>query len=65
MLRLILSRLLGGVAVIVAVATLAFFLLHAAPGGPFDAERALPENVRKNVEAHYHLDEPILSQYAR
>jgi len=64
-LRLIVSRLAGGVAVIVAVATLAFFLLHAAPGGPFDAERALPENVRKNVEAHYHLDEPILSQYAR
>ena len=65
MLRLILSRLAGGLGVIVAVATLSFFLLHAAPGGPFDAERALPANVKRNVEAHYHLDESLVSQYAR
>jgi len=64
-LRLILGRIAGGLGVVVAVATLAFFLLHAAPGGPFDAERSLPANVKRNVEAHYHLDEPVISQYGR
>jgi oligopeptide transport system permease protein len=63
--RLVLGRIVGGIGVVVAVATLAFFLLHAAPGGPFDAERALPANVKRNVEAHYHLDEPVISQYGR
>ena len=38
MLRLIVSRLAGGVAVLAAVATIAFLLLHAAPGGPFSRE---------------------------
>jgi oligopeptide transport system permease protein len=65
MLRLIVTRLAGGVAVVVAVATLSFFLLHAAPGGPFDAERALPPAVKTNIEAHFHLDESIVSQYGR
>jgi oligopeptide transport system permease protein len=65
MLRLIVSRLAGGVAVVVAVAALAFFLLHAAPGGPFDAERALPAAVKRNIEAHYHLDESLPAQFSR
>jgi oligopeptide transport system permease protein len=64
-LRLVLGRIAGGLGVVVAVATLSFFLLHAAPGGPFDAERALPANVKANVEAHYHLDEPLVAQYGR
>ena len=65
MLRLVLGRLVGGLGVIVVVATVSFFLLHAAPGGPFSAERALPAQVKRNIEAHYHLDEPLLSQYGR
>src|SRR6185437_13455002 len=63
--RLVLGRIAGGIGVVIAVATLAFFLLHAAPGGPFDAERSLPANVKRNVEAHYHLDEPVVVQYGR
>ncbi len=65
MIRLVLGRIAGGLGVVIAVATLSFFLLHAAPGGPFDAERALPANVQRNVEAHYHLDESVVAQYGR
>ncbi|MCE9574051.1 MAG: ABC transporter permease [Deltaproteobacteria bacterium] len=64
MLRLILSRLVGGVGVIIAVATFSFLLLHAAPGGPFDAERALAPQVQRNIEARYHLDDSLVTQYA-
>jgi oligopeptide transport system permease protein len=44
---------------------LAFFLLRAAPGGPFDDERALPAEVQAQVAAAYHLDEPLWRQFAR
>jgi oligopeptide transport system permease protein len=47
------------------VATLSFFLMRAAPGGPFDAERKLPPSIEKNVKAKYHYDEPLHMQYLR
>jgi len=40
-------------------------MVHAAPGGPFDDERALPPDVAANVEAAYHLDEPLPQQLMR
>jgi oligopeptide transport system permease protein len=48
------------------VATLCFFLMRAAPGGPFDRERApaSPE-VEAALRARYHLDEPLGRQYVR
>ena len=45
MIRFILGRIAGGFVVVFAVATVAFFLLQAAPGGPFDGERAVPPEV--------------------
>ncbi|MBK9035192.1 MAG: ABC transporter permease [Myxococcales bacterium] len=65
MLRLIVTRLLGGVAVLAAVATIAFLLLHAAPGGPFSSERRLQPAVERNIEERYHLRDPLWRQYAR
>src|SRR4051812_18381086 len=48
------------------ISLLAFLLLHAAPGGPFDKERApaSPE-IKRHIEAKYHLNEPIWRQYLR
>lgn len=40
-------------------------MVHAAPGGPFDDERALPTGVAANIEAVYHLDEPLPQQFLR
>ncbi|MBC8355399.1 MAG: ABC transporter permease [Planctomycetes bacterium] len=45
------------------VYTVSFFLMHAVPGGPFDAERNLPPEVRKNVEAQFNLNDPLPVQY--
>jgi oligopeptide transport system permease protein len=39
--------------------------MRLAPGGPFDRDRALPEQVRANIEARYHLNEPPWQQYLR
>jgi oligopeptide transport system permease protein len=43
----------------------AFFLMRAAPGGPFDDERALPPEIEANLQAAYSLDQPVTVQFAR
>jgi oligopeptide transport system permease protein len=65
MLRFLLKRLVHGLIVLWVVATLTFILLRLAPGGPFDRERKLPAEVLANIEARYHLDEPLSKQYGR
>lgn len=65
MLTFFLQRLLGSLFVMWVIMTLSFFLMRMAPGGPFDLERALPADVMKNIEAKYHLDEPLHMQYVR
>ena len=63
MISLLLKRLIHGVIVLWAVATLTFTLLRLAPGGPFDSERKLPPEILANLEAKYHLNEPLIEQY--
>lgn len=65
MLRYILRRLFVAIPTMLVIITLAFFLMRAAPGGPFDTDRGLPEEVEANLNAKYHLDEPLLQQYGR
>ncbi len=63
MLNLVVKRLLWGIPVLWLVLTLTFFLLRAAPGGPFDQERELPAEVEKLIAAKYQLNQPIVQQY--
>jgi oligopeptide transport system permease protein len=64
-LRYALQRFLTAVPTLLLVATLAFLLLHAAPGGPFDEDRRILPAIRHSIEAQYHLDEPLWRQYLR
>lgn len=59
------TRLLGLVPTMLVLITIAFFLIRVAPGGPFDSEKVLPPEIRANLDAQYHLDEPLLQQYFR
>jgi oligopeptide transport system permease protein len=65
MIQLVLRRMAWGIGVLWLVATFTFALLRVVPGGPFDSEKQLPPEIRANVEAKYHLDEPVWLQYAR
>jgi oligopeptide transport system permease protein len=65
MVRFLVRRLLHGLVVLWVVATATFGLLRVLPGGPFDRDRRLPPEVMANIEAKYHLDEPIIKQYGR
>src|SRR3569832_828647 len=58
-----LRRLLATLPTLLAVITVCYLLVHAAPGGPFDSERKVSEAVLANLQAKYHLDEPPLMQY--
>ncbi|HUE62818.1 MAG TPA: oligopeptide ABC transporter permease OppB [Rhizomicrobium sp.] len=58
-----LRRLLGAIPTLFVIVTLAFFMMRAAPGGPFDSQRKLTPEVEHNIEAAYNLDKPLYWQY--
>src|ERR1700761_3495213 len=57
-----LRRLLGALPTLFVIVTLTFFMMRAAPGGPFDANRRLPPEIEHNIEAAYDLDKPLAQQ---
>jgi len=63
MLRHTLRGLLSLVPTLLMLITVAFFMMRMAPGGPFDTEKLLPPEIQANLEAKYHLDDPLLQQY--
>ena len=65
MLRFFFRRLLGAIPTLLLIITAAFFLMHAAPGGPFDQEQVLPPEIVANLDSAYGLDQPVWVQYGR
>ena len=63
MLRYFFKRVLHGVPVLIVVATLTFIIMRLVPGGPFDEEKKLPPEILANIQAKYHLDQPVITQY--
>jgi len=62
MLSYIFKRLAVAVPTLLLLIAISFLLMHAAPGGPFTQERALPPQVLANLEAKYGLDQPLWRQ---
>ncbi|MDH4030353.1 MAG: oligopeptide ABC transporter permease OppB [Chromatiales bacterium] len=65
MLNYAFKRFLGAWPTLLILIALAFFMIRAAPGGPFDSERHLPPEIEANLRAAYHLDEPLIQQFGR
>jgi oligopeptide transport system permease protein len=63
--RYCLTRLAGAIPTLFIIVTIAFFLIRAAPGGPFDQEQTLPPQIKANLDSAYGLDQPIWTQYGR
>src|SRR5438132_1065704 len=62
----LIGRLSGILVVLVTVSMVAFLLMHAVPGGPFDEEKApLPPAAKANILRKYGLDKPLYEQYLR
>jgi oligopeptide transport system permease protein len=65
MTRYFFTRLAGAIPTLFIIITLTFFLMRAAPGGPFDQEQTLPPEIAANLESAYGLDQPVWVQYGR
>jgi oligopeptide transport system permease protein len=65
MLGYAIRRILQAMPTLLLIVAAAFFLMRAAPGGPFDDERALPPEIEANLQAAYGLDQPVTVQFAR
>jgi oligopeptide transport system permease protein len=65
MIRYFLSRLAGAIPTLFIIVTVTFFLMRAAPGGPFDQEQTLPPEIMANLQSAYGLDRPIWVQFGR
>ena len=63
MMLIFLKRLLAAIPVLIIVASLTFFFVRLAPGGPFDTDRAVSEEVLINLQEAYNLNAPISEQY--
>jgi oligopeptide transport system permease protein len=65
MMRYFLTRLAGAIPTLLIIVTATFFLMRAAPGGPFDQEQTLPPEIVAHLQRAYGLDQPIWIQYGR
>ncbi|MFN3686911.1 ABC transporter permease subunit [Salinarimonas sp.] len=63
MLGYVLRRLAGAIPTIFVIVTIAFFMIRLAPGGPFDLERPIDPLIMQNINAAFHLDQPLWRQY--
>lgn len=63
MLSYTVRRLLEAIPTLLVIVALSFFLMHSAPGGPFDSERVLPPEIEANLKAAYNLDKPVWQQF--
>lgn len=63
MYRYIVRRLMSMVLVLLTVYTIVFLLIHSTPGGPWSSEKAVPASVIENLNAKFHLDQPLWKQY--
>lgn len=63
MMKLIFRRILESIPTMFVLITVSFFLMRLAPGSPFTGERNLPPEVLANIEAKYHLNDPMWLQY--
>lgn len=62
MLSYIFKRVMIAIPTLLILIVLSFLLMHAAPGGPFTQEKALPPEVLANLNAKYGLDQPLWRQ---
>lgn len=60
----LLRRLMLFVPTMLAIATLTFFMIRLAPGGPFMSEKEIPAAVKEQLLKKYGLDQPLPVQYA-
>ena len=65
MIGFLVKRLVWTAATMWVVFTITFFLMRSVPGGPFDGERKLDPEIKRNIESRYGTNDPLPVQYFR
>lgn len=63
MFRYVLKRIGTSLFTLWVIVTITFILMHSIPGDPLTRDKKMPEAIRQNIEAQYHLNEPLWKQY--
>jgi oligopeptide transport system permease protein len=64
MLAYAIRRVVLMVPLLIAVATITFFMMHGVQGGPFDQDKPRPPDTIARLNARYGLDKPLVEQYS-
>ena len=59
----VIRRFMWMLVVLFGVSVVTFVLMHSVPGGPFDQDKKLPPEILANINAKYHLNDPLAVQY--
>ncbi len=65
MLKFILIRLSQAAPILLAIYTITFFMVRAAPGGPFSQERKVAPHILEQQMEYYGFNDPVYVQYFR
>ena len=63
MLKYVVKRVFLAIVTLLIICAITFFAMNAIPGGPFDGEKAVSEEVRAALERRYNLDKPVPEQF--
>ena len=63
MLKYVVKRVFLAIITLLIICAITFFAMNAIPGGPFDGEKAISEEVRVALERRYNLDKPVPEQF--
>ena len=65
MLRFIIIRLGQAIPILLAIYTITFFMVRAAPGGPFSQERKVAPHILEQQMEYYGFNDPLPVQFSR
>ncbi len=63
MVKYVVKRVFLAIVTLLIICAITFFAMNAIPGGPFDGEKAISEEVRAALERRYNLDKPVPEQF--
>ncbi len=63
MTKFVFFRILQTIPVLLAIVAITFFMVRAAPGGPFSGERRVSPQILEKMNEHYGLNDPPLVQF--
>ena len=63
MVKYVVKRIFLAIVTLLIICAITFFAMNAIPGGPFDGEKAISQEVRAALEKRYNLDKPVPEQF--